>query len=102
VPVEPATARQGDTVTLGIRPEGLHIDPAGPITATVSLVERLGGLTLLHVKAEDDQALTVQIEGSDPTRVHQEIRLTVEAAACHLFDKAGQALPRQDGHPMAA
>ena len=41
--------RTGDAVTLGIRPEGLRIDPAGPIAATVALVERLGGLTLLHV-----------------------------------------------------
>ena len=53
------------TVTLGIRPEGLHIDPGGTIPARVSLVERLGGLTLLHVIAEGDQEMTVQIEGSD-------------------------------------
>jgi multiple sugar transport system ATP-binding protein len=102
VPVEPGTGRPGDAVTLGIRPEGLHIDPAGPIGATVSLVERLGGLTLLHVNAEGDQELTVQIEGSDPTRAHDRIRLAIDAAACHLFDKAGQAMPHLGRHPLAA
>ena len=63
VPVEAGTARSGDSVTLGIRPEGLHIDPGGTIPAAVSLVERLGGLTLLHVKTDGDQEMTVQIEG---------------------------------------
>jgi multiple sugar transport system ATP-binding protein len=102
VPVEAGAAHQGDAVTLGIRPEGLHIDPAGPITATVTVVERLGGLTLLHVQAEGDQAMTVQIEGSDPTRAHEQVRLAIDPAACHLFDKGGQALPHLDRHPLAA
>jgi multiple sugar transport system ATP-binding protein len=102
VPVEAGATRPGDAVTLGIRPEGLHIDPAGPLTATVTLVERLGGLTLLHVKAEGDQEMTVQIEGSDPTKAHAEIRLAVDIAACHLFDKAGQSIPRLGQHPLAA
>jgi multiple sugar transport system ATP-binding protein len=102
VPVEAGTARPGDDVTLGIRPEGLRIDPAGPITASVTLVERLGGLTLLHVRTEDGQEMTVQIEGSDPTRAHDTVRLAVEAGATHLFDKAGQALPHLGRHPLAA
>ena len=102
VPVEAGTARPGDSVTLGIRPEGLHIDPGGTIPAAVSLVERLGGLTLLHVKAGGDQEMTVQIEGSAPVRAHDQISLAVDASACHLFDTAGQALPHLDRHPLAA
>src|SRR5271169_3544390 len=68
VPVESGSVRAGDTVMLGIRPEGLHVDPAGPISGTVALVERLGGLTLLHVTIEGKQPITVQIEGSDATK----------------------------------
>ena len=102
VPVQAGASRAGDAVTLGIRPEGLRVDPAGPISATVMLVERLGGLTLLHVSAEGGPEMTVQIEGSDPTREHAPIRLAIEAAACHLFDKAGQALPHLDRHTLAA
>jgi multiple sugar transport system ATP-binding protein len=102
VPVEAGPARVGEPVTLGIRPEGLHVDPAGPIAATVTLVERLGGLTLLHVNAEGGHQMTVQIEGSDPTRTHDQIRLAVDPRACHLFDKASQALPQLDRHPQAA
>jgi len=102
VPVEAGAARPGDAVTLGIRPEGLHFDAAGPITATVMLVERLGGLTLLHVKVEGSHEMTVQIEGSDPTREHAQIRLAIDPAACHLFDKAGQALAHLGRHTLAA
>jgi multiple sugar transport system ATP-binding protein len=102
VAVEPGSVGIGDTVTIGIRPEGLGIDPAGAISGTVALVERLGGLTLLHVTLDGGQDVTVQIEGSDPTRAHDRIRLAVGQAACHLFDKAGQALPQLARHPLAA
>jgi len=102
VPTSAGTARQGDTITLGVRPEGLHIDPAGPIVGEVKLVERLGGLTLLHVTAEGGQPLTVQVEGSVSTRSHEPIHLSIDTAACHLFDKAGEAMPHLARHPLAA
>jgi multiple sugar transport system ATP-binding protein len=102
VPVEPGTSRVGDTVTLGIRPEGLSLDPSGVIVATVALVERLGGLTLLHIIGQGKQPMIVQIEGSDATRPNDQIRLAVDPSACHLFDKAGQALPQLVRHPLAA
>ncbi len=102
VPVEGAGAASGDAVTLGIRPEGLRIDPSGAIAGTVALVERLGGLTLLHVTVEGGEPVTVQIEGSDATKARDHIRLAVDPAACHLFDKSGQALPQRARHPLAA
>jgi multiple sugar transport system ATP-binding protein len=102
VPIEGGTTANGDAVTLGIRPEGLRIDPAGPIAGTVALVERLGGLTLLHLTIAGSEPMTVQIEGSDATRTHDQIRLAVDPAACHLFDQAGQALPQHARHPLAA
>ncbi len=97
-----ATAAPGVPATLGIRPEGLRLDPAGPVAGTVTLVERLGGLTLLHVMAEGGQALTVQIEGSNATQPHDPVRLAVDPAACHLFDPAGQALPQMSRQAMPA
>lgn len=102
VPVESGTTANGDAVTLGIRPEGLRIDPSGPIAGNVALVERLGGLTLLHVTIDGSEPMTVQIEGSNAARTHDQIRLSVDPAACHLFDKTGQALPQQVRHPLAA
>ncbi|HYZ21913.1 MAG TPA: sn-glycerol-3-phosphate ABC transporter ATP-binding protein UgpC [Rhodopila sp.] len=102
VPVHSSNIRPGDAVTLGIRPEGLNIDPSGPVEGTVTLVERLGGLTLLHLSLADQQPLTVQIEGSNPARVQERLRFAVEPGACHVFDRAGLALPRAEPHPLAA
>jgi len=102
VPTSAAGVRQGDTITLGVRPEGLHVDTAGQIAGEVKLVERLGGLTLLHITSGVDQALTVQLEGGASTRAHETVHLSIDTAACHLFDKAGLALPRLVRHPMAA
>jgi multiple sugar transport system ATP-binding protein len=102
VPTHAGTARVGETVTLGIRPETLHPDATGPIQAKVRLVERLGGLTLLHVAAEGQEDMTVQIDGDNATRMHQQIRLGFDPTACHLFDAQGQALPHLERHPLAA
>ncbi|TDH60585.1 sn-glycerol-3-phosphate ABC transporter ATP-binding protein UgpC [Dankookia rubra] len=95
-------SRPGAAVTLGIRPEALRPDPAGAFAGEVRLVERLGGLTLLHVTLVGGEAVVVQIEGSDPTPAHAPVRLGVEGAACHVFDAEGQALPALGRHPLAA
>ena len=102
LPIAAEGARPGDAVTVGIRPEGFWIDPAGPIAGEVHLVERLGGLTLLHVTDAGGQQLTVQLAGSDPVRAHESVRLAFDAAGCHLFDAAGQAMPSLARHPLAA
>ena len=91
----------GDAVTLGIRPEGLFPHESGQLGGTVYLVERLGGLTLLHVTSPDG-AITVQAGGDDATQAHQQIRLAPDPAACHLFDRNGQAVGRRVKHPLAA
>ena len=94
--------RPGEAVMLGIRPEALRPDPAGVLQGEVRLVEQLGGLTLLHVSAEGIDDMTVQIEGSDGTRAHQPVRLSVDTSACHLFDGAGLALEHLVRHPLLA
>ncbi len=101
VPISAALAGPGDALTLGVRPEGFHMGAAGPVGGTVRLVEQLGGLTLLHVAAEA-QELTVQLDGSDVTRVNEAVRFEIDPAACHLFAADGQALPHLDQHRLAA
>ncbi len=102
VPVQGRAVSPGGAVTLGIRPEAIRPDPAGPILGKVRLAERLGGLTLLHITLADGAPLIVQLEGNDNTRVNDDIRLAVDASACHVFDAAGQALPHLARHPLAA
>ena len=102
VPTQAGAAAAGQPVTLGIRPEALRPAADGPLYGEVRLVERLGGLTLLHVTLAGGKAVVVQIEGSDPTRAHQPIRLAADGAACHVFDAEGRALPALKRHPLAA
>jgi multiple sugar transport system ATP-binding protein len=102
VPAEAAGVRAGDAVTLGIRPEALIPRPDGELHGEVRLVERLGGLTLLHVGYDQDLPLIVQTDGSDATRAHAPIRLAIDAAACHVFRADGLTLPHLAKHPLAA
>ena len=102
VPAQPGTVQPGEAVTLGIRPEALRPDPDGSLAGKVRLVERLGGLTLLHVVLDGGEPATVQIDGSDSTRTHQPIRLSFDPAACHLFNGTGLSLARLARHPLAA
>jgi len=92
LPGPAGAVRPGDAVTLGIRPEALRPDPNGALAGDVRLVERLGGLTLLHIALAGGEDVTVQIEGSDATQAHHPIRLAFDPAGCHLFDSAGLSL----------
>jgi multiple sugar transport system ATP-binding protein len=102
VPAQGASAQPGAAVTLGIRPEALRPGNGGALAGEVRLVERLGGLTLLHVGLQGGEDVVVQIEGSDATRAHQPIHLSFDPAACHLFDSAGLVLPRLGQYAPAA
>ena len=102
VPADGAVLRTGEVATLGIRPEALRPDPEGVLAGEVRMVERLGGLTLLHVTAEGVGDITVQVDGDDATQAHHPVRLRVDTAACHLFDGTGLALPHLTHHPLVA
>ncbi len=101
-PSAPDNLRRGDPVTFGVRPEGFRVDPSGPVAGRVILVERLGGLTLLHVEMDTGVQLTVQLEGSDPTRLNDVVHLSIDPALSYVFDKAGIAVPTRARHPLAA
>ena len=82
-------------VTVGIRPEALRPDPQGPLAGQVTVVERLGGLTLLHVTLAAGGSVVVQREGADPTQPHHDLRLSFDPAAVRLFDASGEAIHAQ-------
>ncbi|MCQ8239701.1 ABC transporter ATP-binding protein [Rhizosaccharibacter radicis] len=87
----------GTPLTLGIRPERLYWDPNGPFAGEGHLVERLGGLTLLHLTLTGGEELVVQTDGNDPVQPHVLVRSAVSPDECHLFGADGQAL-RRPGH----
>jgi multiple sugar transport system ATP-binding protein len=82
----------GAEVTLGIRPEHLVPDAAGPLGGRVDLVEHLGAETLVHVKDEADG--TIILRTDDLTRLSQgdDVSLALNLDRTSLFDASGKAL----------
>ena len=89
----------GQTLTLGIRPEHLNIGAAAPknLPVQVELVEALGSETYLAVRfvgASDETALLqARIEPDRVVRLGEELWLSISADKIHFFDQAtGQAI----------
>ena len=94
-PSKPGMAKPGEARDARYPPGGVAPGRRWPDQrARCGWWSRLGGLTLLHVAGGVDGDLTVQTDGADPTAMHQAVRLSVDAANCHVFDQAGQALTR--------
>jgi len=83
-------------VLLGIRPEHVAVDGAGPpgegLAGTVTLTEHLGAETILHVEVAQGPVLVARADGRAPQRIGQPVTLTLDLRFCHLFDPAGPAL----------
>ncbi|MGP0029432.1 MAG: ABC transporter ATP-binding protein [Acidimicrobiales bacterium] len=81
--------RSEPEVVLGVRPEGLHIAPDGPIAATVTIVELLGAEAHVICSLEDGTRLVIR-QDSDRARPlpGEAIAVTVDRGALHLFSAA--------------
>ncbi len=93
--VERMRAYKGQTVTVGVRPEDMHIETGEGRTgfdAIVEVVEPLGSEILLDVKVGN----TVMVARVDPTvraKVGEKLRLNVHPDRLHFFDaKTEQAI----------
>ncbi|WP_374604994.1 ABC transporter ATP-binding protein [Niveibacterium sp.] len=89
--------RLGAKVTLGVRPE--HIQPGATDMQTlnrqVMWAERLGESTFIYLEqACSADALIAKAKGDQPVPRGEMVALGIPPGACHLFDDAGQALPR--------
>ena len=94
--VNAATAKTGDTVTLGIRPEHITRDTsANVLNAKTIFVESLGSVTYAYSEfAGVKEELTCVLDGT--VRVHpgDALQLGVAANRCYLFDAQGKAFQR--------
>ncbi len=77
-----------DDRTLGVRPEDLFIDEAGPISAQVNHVEQLGGDTNLIVRM-DERQLTLRLFGQHHIAEDSRIRLNFANEKAYYFDANG-------------
>jgi len=97
VEVDASSAKPGDKVTLGIRPEHFEVGATqNAIQARINFVESLGSATeayFVFPGAED--ALTCHLSGSSTVAAGDVLQLGLPAAHCHLFSASGVAMRRR-------
>ncbi len=87
-------ATQGALMTLGIRPEDIHLDEEG-VGVIVEGLERLGTESLLYTTlVRGGQEVLVRVPGTVHVEVGQRLNIRIPAEKCHLFDSKGKAYER--------
>jgi multiple sugar transport system ATP-binding protein len=91
--VERMRAYKGQTVTLVVRPEDLHIaggDGRTGFEALVEVVEPLGSEILLDVTV-GPHVMVARVDPTIRAKVHEKIRLNVDPERLHFFDAKTEA-----------
>ncbi|MCB1348500.1 MAG: ABC transporter ATP-binding protein [Maritimibacter sp.] len=87
----PASAVGGAAgLTLGVRPEDLARDPAGPLEAKVTHVEHLGGDTNVVLRGIGETDITLRLFGQHEIRFGETLRLGFPPGKAFYFDAKGQ------------
>ncbi len=84
-------ALAGSPLTLGVRPDALRVDGDGRIEGRVEVVERLGDRTHLFTTLPGGAQIVVQDGGESGVRIGDRIRVGVDPAQVHVFDRDGRA-----------
>jgi multiple sugar transport system ATP-binding protein len=94
--VDAGSARPGDKVTLGVRPEHFTVGGAeNLIDTTVTFVECLGGETYAYCAYPGvEDALTCNFDGRTRVKAGDALALGLPAEACYVFNAEGRALQR--------
>jgi multiple sugar transport system ATP-binding protein len=92
IPLTPpmeAVARSVPSLTVGLRPEALTLDPAGSLGASVVIVEALGAEALVICELPDGTHVVVRQEADRPRpAIAEAVRISVDPSGAHLFDGA--------------
>jgi len=87
-PLAAADLPSGD-LRLGLRPEAVRVGGDGSIKAKVELVERLGERTLVYARLANGQAITAEAEGDSKVKIGDDVPLSIDGDAVHLFGPDG-------------
>jgi multiple sugar transport system ATP-binding protein len=82
----------GPKAIFGIRPEHMDVSPDGEISGTVTLAEKLGAETMLHVDIGVGAPIIVKADGLTALKHGDPTRLKLKPAACHLFTTDGAVI----------
>ncbi len=101
LPVDRGTAKPGDRVELGIRPENIS-QGTGGLSMNVTVVERLGGTSITYGTSADGTRMCAALPGTADVREGEVAEMTLQPSDCHLFDATGQVLRRQAAPALVA
>ena len=90
---KPVTAKQGEPLTFGVRPE--HVNPQAQSSlgdASIQLVEHLGGSTVVYTSTPDGQPATVLLDGQRQIRIGETIPFAFDLGKTHLFGADGRRI----------
>ena len=92
IPKTSSNSSNGDSVTLGIRPEHLLVNQDGDASweSKVFVVEKLGSGTFLYLE-KDGEPLVVETVGDSNIKVGDTVKVGFTASRCQLFDSSNQA-----------
>ena len=82
----------GASVTLGLRPEALVVEPPsgqGLLSAEVDVIERLGAEALVYCRGALPGPILAKTEGTTALRPGDRIEIAFDPASAHLFDGQG-------------
>jgi lactose/L-arabinose transport system ATP-binding protein len=78
-------AHDGQTVTVGLRPEHLSLNPAGE-THRVDMTESLGGVSYAYLQSSTGERIVVEERGDDRITEGAVVGLRIDPARAYLFD----------------
>lgn len=92
--VDASLANEGAVMSLGIRPEDIHLAEKG-IGVRVEGIERLGTESLLYTTLrKGGQEMLVRVPGTVHIEIGQYVNVSIPPEKCHLFDSKGKAYRR--------
>ena len=100
LPVDPGTAKAGDAVEVGLRPENAALGVG--LEMKVRVLERLGGASITYAVMPDGQRFCAALPGDAAVSEGQSMSISVNPADCHVFDAQGRVLRRRMAPAVAA
>ena len=95
-----STARTGDRVEVGVRPESLHLGTG--VAMRLRVLERLGGTAIAYGQMADGLKICAALPGDTAVHEGEDVGLTFAPADAHVFDADGRVMRRRQAPALVA
>jgi multiple sugar transport system ATP-binding protein len=100
IPVDADTAKAGDRVEVGVRPESFALGPG--LTMQLGVLERLGGTAIAYGQMDDGLKLCATLNGDTTVHEGEAVNVSFAPADAHVFDANGRVMRRRQAPALAA